>query len=90
LHCKRYYSSEFLFHDCCEEYEKSVWAALSFSPNCEVEEDPYLSFPSSHDFKEYFICFSYEEETVDDFFLEAYIFDKLVSDELIVSNIDKE
>jgi hypothetical protein len=22
LHCKRYYSSEFLFHDCCEEYEK--------------------------------------------------------------------
>jgi hypothetical protein len=24
LHCKRYYSSEFLFHDCCEEYEKSV------------------------------------------------------------------
>jgi hypothetical protein len=24
FHCKRYYSSEFLFHDCCEEYEKSV------------------------------------------------------------------
>jgi hypothetical protein len=39
LHCKRYYSSEFLFHDCCEEYEKSVQAALSFSPDCEVEED---------------------------------------------------
>jgi hypothetical protein len=39
LHCKRYYSSEFLFHDCCEEYEESVQVALSFSHDCEVEED---------------------------------------------------
>ena len=39
LHCKRYYSSKFSFHDCCEEYEKSVQDALIFSPDCEVEED---------------------------------------------------
>jgi hypothetical protein len=39
LHSKRYYSSEFLFHDCCEEYEKSVQDASSFSPDYEVEED---------------------------------------------------
>jgi hypothetical protein len=39
LHYKRYYSSDFLFHDCCEEYEKSVQVALSCSPHCEVEED---------------------------------------------------
>jgi hypothetical protein len=90
FHCKRYYSSEFLFHDCCEEYEKSVQAALSFSPDCEVEEDPSLSFPSSHDLKEDFICCSYEEEIVDDFVLEANIFDNLASDEVIVSNIEQE
>jgi hypothetical protein len=39
LYCKRYYSSDFLFHDCCEEYEKSVQATLSFSYDCEVKED---------------------------------------------------
>jgi hypothetical protein len=90
LHYKRYYSSEFIFYDCCEEYEKSVQAALSFSPNCEVEEEPSLSFPSSHDLKEDFICCSYEEETVDDFVLETNIFDSLVFDEVIVSNIEQE
>jgi len=39
LNCKRYYSYEFLFHDFCVEYEKSVQVALSFSLDCEVEED---------------------------------------------------
>jgi hypothetical protein len=39
LNYKRYYSSEFLFHDCCEGYEKSVQAALNCSLDYEVEED---------------------------------------------------
>ena len=88
--CKSYYSYEFLFHDCCQDCEKSVQATLSFSLDCEVEEYPSLSFPSSRDLKAYFICCSYQEETVDDFVLEADIFDNLASDEVTVSNIEQE
>jgi hypothetical protein len=40
--------------------------------------------------KEDFICCSYEEETVDDFVLEVYIFDNLAFDEVTVSNIEQE
>jgi hypothetical protein len=37
-HCQKFYSSEFIFHNCCEEYKDCVPDVTVSNESCEVED----------------------------------------------------
>jgi hypothetical protein len=41
-HCKRYFSVEFIFENCCEEFEKNIQRAIGISSNCKAEIKVYV------------------------------------------------
>jgi hypothetical protein len=70
-HYKRYFSAEFLFENCCEEFEKNIQHTIGISSDCkaeidvfveEIKEKSYHSFPSFPVLKADFVDCSYDEE----------------------------
>ena len=70
-HYKMCFSIEFLFENCCEEFEKDIQHTVCISSDYKVEidvsveeikEKSYHSFPSFSVLKEDFVDFSYDEK----------------------------
>jgi hypothetical protein len=102
-HYKRYFSAEFLFENCCEEFEKNIQHTVGISSDCkaeidvsveEIKEKSYHSFPSFPVLKEDFVDCSCDEEigsnAVDAFVLITNASKNHSSDEIVVPNVDKD
>jgi hypothetical protein len=102
-HYKRYFSIEFLFENCCEEFEKDIQHTVSVSSYYkaeidvsveEIKENSYLSFPSFPLLKVDFVGCSYDEENgnnaVHAFFLVTNVYKNHSSDDIVVPNVDKD
>jgi hypothetical protein len=97
-HCQRYYSSELICHNCCEEYRDGVRDIVCSCERCEDEGHPpeeLMELIQSlsariEELKEDFSRRSYEENAEDILVLETDVLGSPAYDEEVMSDTDQE